>query len=65
MPKLHRLQAHEDLTAVLDGVEPRAIDLEAMLSAWARQWFLQWPRYKLVWYIYIYIYMFIYLYMYS
>lgn len=29
VPKLHRLQAHEDLTAVLDGVEPRAIDLEA------------------------------------
>ena len=42
MPKLHRLQAHEDLTTVLDGVEPRAIDFEAMLSTWVRQWFLKW-----------------------
>ena len=36
MSKLHRLDAHENLGAVLQRMDPRALDFEAMLSAWVR-----------------------------
>ena len=44
MPKLYRLEAHENLDVVLQPMEPKVLDFEAMRSAWANcaaRWFPQ------------------------